>query len=103
MLKHSDSLGSWIERVAGETFEQPLEYPNFEFEIKEFDNVPLVLPRFLFHLNHQLKSVCEYLKKRDEEERTESVRKYFTQKHKEADNNFNEFKKTEIEGKLDSE
>ena len=96
MIKHSDSLDSWIKNVANKTFDNPLEYPEFEFLIKEFDNVPAVLPRFLFHLSHQMKWIWNYLKIRDQEERTESVRDYFQAKHDESNENFEYFKNTVI-------
>lgn len=55
MIKHSDSLESWIQGVSGQQHDNPLEFNEFEFQIKEFDNVPTVIPRFLFHLSSHLK------------------------------------------------
>ncbi|CAI2384563.1 unnamed protein product [Moneuplotes crassus] len=91
MIKHSDSLDSWIKGVAIATSNDPLEYPNFEFSSKEFDNVPTVIPRFLFHINHQLKSVCEYIKDRDSEERTAALRANVEQRFAETDKTFSQF------------
>jgi hypothetical protein len=54
MIKHSDSLASWLQEVANETYTDPLTYPEFKYKIKDFDNVPAVIIKFLFHLNNQL-------------------------------------------------
>ena len=96
MIKHSDSLDSWLKGVSSKTFTNPLDYPEFEFIMKEFDNIPTVIPRFLFHLHNQIRWVWKYLKNRDQEERTESVRKYFQEKNDQQDQVFDEFKNTVI-------
>ena len=96
MIKHSESLDSWLKGVSSRTFESPLDYPEFEFIIKEFDNIPTVIPRFLFHMNNQIRWVWKYLKIRDEEERTDSVRKYFQSKNDKQDKEFDNFKSTVI-------
>ena len=68
---------------------------------KEFDNIPTVIPRFLFHLNHQLKAVCDYLKERDEEERTKTLRDYFANKLQQSDQRFTDFIEGDIKAMKD--
>ena len=37
-------------------------YEEFRFKHDEFDNVPPVVPRFLFYLQNNIKPLCEYSK-----------------------------------------
>lgn len=37
-------------------------YEDFRFKHDEFDNVPPVVPRFLFYLQNNIKPLCKYSK-----------------------------------------
>jgi hypothetical protein len=41
--------------------EEKFVYEDFVYKQDEFDNVPPVVPRFLFYLQLNMKPVCEYL------------------------------------------
>ena len=51
-------LPQWEHQAIGE---QELVYEDFKYKQDEFDNVPPVVPRFLFYLQLNIKPICEQL------------------------------------------
>jgi hypothetical protein len=51
-------LPQWEQQEIGS---EKLVYEDFKYKQDEFDNVPPVVPRFLFYLQLNVKPVCEYL------------------------------------------
>lgn len=51
-------LPQWEHQMIGET---AYDYEDFKYKLDEFDNVPPVVPRFMFYLQLNIKPLCEYI------------------------------------------
>lgn len=103
MIKSPDSLGKWLDEISKYKFTDATQLPNFEYENKEFDNIPQIIPRFLFHLNSQIRCISQHLNELSLKETTEMLRKDLTQRHDGFYKEFMDFKETDfyqVEGKV---
>lgn len=51
-------LPQWESQPIGD---KEYDYKNFEYKQDEFDNVPPVVPRFLFFMQLNMKPVCDFI------------------------------------------
>lgn len=63
-------LPEWESQSHGENF----EYQTFDYKKDEFDNVPPIVPRFLFYLQLNLKPLCDFTKDFITKQTTESLK-----------------------------
>lgn len=63
-------LNEWEHQEVGQNF----EYKDFDYERDEFDNVPPVVPKFLFYLQLNLKPVTQHLMHELKLQTTESLK-----------------------------
>jgi predicted transcriptional regulator len=54
--------------------EDPLVYRDATYEKREWDNIPMVIPRFCIHLSKHLEALVSHCKTRSEEETTADLR-----------------------------
>jgi hypothetical protein len=45
-----ESVEKLIHQFEQQHIEQPFDYEDFKYELREFDNVPEVIPRFQFYM-----------------------------------------------------
>lgn len=63
-------LPEWESQAHGDNF----TYNTFEYKKDEFDNVPPIVPRFLFYLQLNLKPLCDFTKDFITKQTTESLK-----------------------------
>ena len=56
------------------TPEDPLDYSEFEYDKSEWDNIPMIIPRFTVFISKNLESLSQKCKEKFNEETTESLR-----------------------------
>ena len=54
--------------------DNPLVYKDFQYQRHEWDNIPVVVPRFIIYLSKYMKGISGYCTHLDECETTESIR-----------------------------
>lgn len=60
MLKTGKELQKWIDEISAQNFEDATNLPKFEYETKNFDNIPQILTKFLFFLHTQVQSISQH-------------------------------------------
>lgn len=63
-------LPEWESQPHGENY----NYITFQYKKDEFDNVPPIVPRFLFYLQLNLKPICDFTKDFVTKQTTESLK-----------------------------
>jgi hypothetical protein len=51
-----------------------LLYKDFQYQRHEWDNIPIIVPRFIIYLSKYIKGLAGYAKGIDEQEKPESLR-----------------------------
>ena len=63
-----------INDMRGVKVEDPLSYEDVEFQNKEWDNIPYILPRWIMHMDRHLKALISHCYLKNQEETTTSLR-----------------------------
>ncbi len=64
-------LPQWEHQMIGET---PFDYEDFKYKLDEFDNVPPVVPRFMFYLQLNIKPLCDFILQQTKQQTVEQLR-----------------------------
>ena len=96
MIKTPEGLEKWLGDVAKKQMVNATQFETFDFEYKEFDNIPMIIPRFLFHLNTQVRGVCDHLLKLSKEETTKDLRADLVERIVNINKEFKEMKQDTI-------
>lgn len=67
-----------------------LEYVDFQFSKHEWDNIPGILPRFLFYISKYVSGLSSFCKEVSTHETTESIREDLNCKYKVSYKNSNQ-------------
>jgi hypothetical protein len=60
MLKTGKDLKKWIDEIANEKFGSAADLPKFCFEVKNFENIPQIVTKFLFSLHAQVQCLSKH-------------------------------------------
>ena len=58
-------------------------YKEFQYQRHEWDNIPIIVPRFIIYLSKYIKGMTTYVKRLDESESTLSLRQDLDSKYQE--------------------
>jgi len=98
MIKSAEEFQKWMDEISTKEFEDAKHFTAFSYENKEFDNIPQILPRFLFHLHSQIKWVQDHLLGLSLLETTRNLRDNLESQHGEFYKEFTNFKMSEFDG-----
>lgn len=73
-MHKSDSQFRIINNYLAQRIENPLAYKEVEYEKREWDNIPMVIPRFCIHLSKHVEALTYHYRQRCEEETTADLR-----------------------------
>ena len=96
MIKTAEGLEKWLSEISKAKMKDATQYETFEYESKEFDNIPTIIPRFLFHLNSQVRGVWDHLLRLSKEETTKDLRADLSEKIDSINTDFSDLKQVSI-------
>ncbi|CDW76392.1 UNKNOWN [Stylonychia lemnae] len=76
-----------------------LEYVDFRFLRHEWDNIPVIVPRYLFYLSKYINGLATFCYNVEQQESTESIREDLNEKYYDLLNRNDEMRKTDLKEK----
>ena len=70
MMHQWESLQKLVRKWEDQEVKDPFVYETFAYELEEWDNVPPVIPRFVFYIQNCLNKTIEFSKEVKERQTT---------------------------------
>ena len=96
MIKTTEGLEEWLNKISTQKFKSAAKLPSFEYETKDFENIPQILTKFMFYLHSQVQCISQHLDVLKNLESTADLRDSMMKKQSEFYNEYQEFKRKEF-------
>ena len=73
-MHREDSQQNLLSEMRSKVVDDPLAYEEFQYQNKEWDNIPFILPRWFMHLDRHLRAIINYCFTKSQEETTQQLR-----------------------------